>query len=172
MVYVDLNNLYQTIRIQTTIRNSMHPIFHVPFPSIGLCPRNRMNWIVLENEAPSHFLGSNVSDIQKDLFIKFFYAASDPHLNRLGEMSRFFSNESLTADLHLLNGLDLAEVFKYTQVKCEHLIFSCRWRGHPINCCDYFELQFTESGLCYVFNGEISPESKIKAVSCFRNLYI
>ncbi|KAH8332310.1 hypothetical protein KR074_000859 [Drosophila pseudoananassae] len=163
VVYVDLNNLYQSIRIQTTIRNTMHPIFRVPFPSIGLCPRNRMNWIVLENEATSHFLGANVSDIQKDLFIKFFYAASDPHLSRLGEMSRFFSNETLTADLHLLNGLDLAEVFKYIQVKCEHLIFSCRWRGNPINCCEYFELQFTESGLCYVFNGEISPESRRKA---------
>ncbi|KAH8271456.1 hypothetical protein KR018_011882 [Drosophila ironensis] len=164
VVYVDLNNLYQTIRIQTTIQNTMLPIFRVPFPSIGLCPRNRMNWVVLENEAPYHFLGPNVSEAQKDLFIRFFQAASDPHLSRLEEMSKFFKNASLTADLHLLNDLDLMEVFRYLQFKCEHLFSACRWRGNPVNCCDIFELQFTESGLCFVFNSNISPASRKRAM--------
>ncbi|KAH8383005.1 hypothetical protein KR009_006223 [Drosophila setifemur] len=163
IVYVDLSDLYQSVRIHTTIKNTMLPIFRVPFPSIGICPRNRMNWRLLRDEAPNHFLGANVSDAQKDLFIKFFNAAADPHLSRMNEMSSFFRNATLTADLHLLDSVDLAEVFKYLQFKCEHIFSACRWRGNPVNCCEIFELEFTESGLCYVFNSQISKASKQKA---------
>jgi len=85
MVYVELSEVYQSVRIQTTIRNTMLPIFRVPFPSIGLCSRNRLNWKLLENGAVEHFLGANVSAAKKDLFIKFFTAAGDPHLARMNE---------------------------------------------------------------------------------------
>ncbi|XP_017130963.1 pickpocket protein 19 [Drosophila elegans] len=163
VVYVDLNELYQTVRIHTTIKNTMLPIFRVPFPSIGLCPRNRLNWRLLENGAAEHFLGANVSAAQKDLFVKFFTAAGDPHLSRMNEMSTFFRNETLVADLHLLNDLDLREVFEYLQIRCQDLFHACRWRGNPVNCCEVFEHQFTESGLCFVFNTEISPASRKKA---------
>ncbi|XP_044315018.1 pickpocket protein 19 isoform X2 [Drosophila rhopaloa] len=163
VVYVDLNELYQTVRIQTTIKNTMLPIFRVPFPAIGVCQRNRVNWMLLENGAAEHFLGANVSAAQKDVFIKFFTAAGDPHLSRINEMSNFFSNASLVADLHLLDGLDLREVYMYLQFRCQDLFFSCRWRGNPVNCCEVFEHQFTESGLCFVFNTEISPSSRKRA---------
>ncbi|KAH8363532.1 hypothetical protein KR084_011347 [Drosophila pseudotakahashii] len=163
MVYVDLSELYQSVRIQTTIKNTMHPIFRVPFPSIGLCVRNRLNWRLLENGAAEHFLGANASEAQKDLFVKFFTAAGDPHLARMNEMSSFFANETLTADLHLLDGLNLRQVYEYIQFKCEDLIHICRWRGNPVNCCEIFENQFTESGLCFVFNSEISPASRLRA---------
>uniref|UniRef100_A0A6P4FNE2 Pickpocket protein 19 n=1 Tax=Drosophila rhopaloa TaxID=1041015 RepID=A0A6P4FNE2_DRORH len=167
VVYVDLNELYQTVRIQTTIKNTMLPIFRVPFPAIGVCQRNRVNWMLLENGAAEHFLGANVSAAQKDVFIKFFTAAGDPHLSRINEMSNFFSNASLVADLHLLDGLDLREVYMYLQFRCQDLFFSCRWRGNPVNCCEVFEHQFTESGLCFVFNTEISPSSRKRAVITF-----
>lgn len=165
VVYVDLNELYQTVRIQTTIKNTMLPIFRIPFPSIGLCPRNRLNWKMLETEAVDHFLGANVSAAQKDLFVKFFTAAGDPHLSRLNEMSNFFGNKTLTDELHMLDHLDLREVYKFIQFRCQDLFHTCRWRGNPVNCCDVIEYQFTEAGLCFVFNTEISPASRQKAVS-------
>ncbi|KAH8338593.1 hypothetical protein KR059_011747 [Drosophila kikkawai] len=160
VVYVDLNALYQSVRIQTTIKNTMLPIFRVPFPSIALCPRNRMNWRILENGAAEHFLGANASEVQKDVFIRFFTVAADPHLARLAELSNFFQNETLTANLHLLDGVDLAKVYEYIQFRCQDIMHACRWRGNPVNCCEVFELQFTESGLCYVFNTAISPASR------------
>ncbi|XP_016952170.1 pickpocket protein 19 isoform X2 [Drosophila biarmipes] len=163
LVYVDLNELYQSVRIQTTIKNTMLPIFRIPFPSIGLCPRNRLNWKLLENGAAEHFLGANVSAVKKDLFIKFFTAAGDPHLSRMNEMSRFFMNETLASNLHMLDSLNLRDVYKYIQFKCQDLFKMCRWRGNPVNCCDVFEDQFTESGLCFVFNTEISPRSRKRA---------
>ncbi|XP_017083076.1 pickpocket protein 19 isoform X2 [Drosophila eugracilis] len=163
VVYVDLNDLYQTVRIQTTIKNTMHPIFRVPFPSIGLCPRNRLNWRLLENGAVEHFLGANVSASQRELFIKFFTAAGDPHLARMNEMSSFFSNQTLTSDLHMLDHLNLRDVYKYIQFTCQDLFHICRWRSNPVNCCDILEYQFTESGLCFVFNAEISAASRKRA---------
>ncbi|XP_039493847.1 pickpocket protein 19 isoform X2 [Drosophila santomea] len=163
VVYVDLNELYQTVRIQTTIRNTMLPIFRIPFPSIGFCPRNRLNWRALENEAVHHFLGANVSAAQKDVFVKFFTAAGDPHLSRLNEMSNFFMNKTLTDELHMLDHLDLREVYKFIQFKCQDLFHICRWRGNEVNCCEVIEYQFTEAGLCFVFNTEISPASRLKA---------
>ncbi|EDV53208.2 pickpocket protein 19 isoform X1 [Drosophila erecta] len=163
VVYVDLNELYQRVRIQTTIRNTMLPIFRIPFPSIGFCPRNRLNWMVLENEAVHHFLGANASAAQKHLFIEFFTAAGDPHLARLNDMSNFFENKTLSDELHMLDHLDLREVYKFIQFKCQDLFHICHWRGNPVNCCELIEYQFTESGLCFVFNTEISPVSRQKA---------
>jgi len=165
MVYVELSEVYQSVRIQTTIRNTMLPIFRVPFPSIGLCSRNRLNWKLLENGAVEHFLGANVSAAEKDLFIKFFTAAGDPHLARMNEMSSFFTNETLTSNLHMLDSLNLREVYKYIQYQCQDLFKICRWRENPVNCCEIFEQQFTESGLCFVFNAEISQVSRKRAVS-------
>ncbi|XP_041447670.1 pickpocket protein 19 [Drosophila obscura] len=163
VVYVDLSELYQSVRIQTTIRNTMLPIFVAPFPAIGICPRNRVNWNKLENEAPYHFLGPNITAAQKQLFISFFTAASDTHLTRLTEMSSFFGNATLAADLPLLNGLDVAAVIEYIQLECSDIFSVCHWRGNPLNCCEIFELQFTESGTCWVFNSLISPATKQKA---------
>ncbi|XP_070853117.1 pickpocket protein 19 [Drosophila suzukii] len=163
LVYVELSEVYQSVRIQTTIRNTMLPIFRVPFPSIGLCSRNRLNWKLLENGAVEHFLGANVSAAEKDLFIKFFTAAGDPHLARINEMSSFFTNETLTSNLHMLDSLNLREVYKYIQYQCQDLFKICRWRENPVNCCEIFEQQFTESGLCFVFNAEISQVSRKRA---------
>lgn len=166
VVYVDLSALYQSVRIQTTIKNTMLPIFRVPFPSIALCPRNRIDWRMLENGAAAeHFLGVNATDVQKDVFIRFFSAAADPHLSRLAELTTFFRNETLAANLHMLDGVDLAQVYEYIQFRCQDILSACRWRGNPVNCCQVFELQFTESGLCYVFNTVISQASRQRAVS-------
>ncbi|XP_034664752.1 pickpocket protein 19 [Drosophila subobscura] len=163
IVYVDLSELYQSVRIQTTIKNTMYPIFVAPFPAIGICPRNRVNWYKLENEAPYHFLGPNISATQKELFVRFFTAASDSHLTRMREMSSFFSNATLAADLHRLDGLDVAAVIEYVHLECSDVFSACQWRGNPLNCCEIFELEFTESGPCWVFNSLLSPAMKQKA---------
>ncbi|XP_017041599.1 pickpocket protein 19 [Drosophila ficusphila] len=163
VVYFELNELYQNVRIHTTIKNTMHPIFRAPFPSIGICPKDRLNWVLLENGAAEHFFGPNVSALQKEVFIKFLYAADDPHLSRISEMSSFFENETLVANLHLLDGLNLREVYEYTQFKCQDIFSSCRWRGKLVNCCEIFENQFTESGLCLLFNSAITKASRKRA---------
>ncbi|XP_026850675.1 pickpocket protein 19 [Drosophila persimilis] len=162
IVYVDLSELYQSMRIQTTIKNTMYPIFAAPFPAVGICPRNRINWIKLENEAPYHFLGPNISAAEKELFVRFFTSAADSHLTRLTEMSSFFNNAPLAANLTLLDVLDVATVIEYVLLKCSDFFSACLWRGNPQNCCEIFELQFTESGSCWVFNSLISPARRQK----------
>ncbi|EDW81151.1 uncharacterized protein Dwil_GK11905 [Drosophila willistoni] len=162
-VYVDLTELYHAVRIQTTIKDSMQPIFFVPFPSVGICPRNRVNWIKLERDGPNHFLGANVTEAQKQLFISFFSAAGDVHLNRLNNMDSFYANATLASSVSQLDELNVSEVLEYLQLECKDIFYACNWRGMPKNCCEIFELEHTESGLCWVFNSEVSPAMRKKA---------
>ncbi|KAL7726844.1 hypothetical protein ACLKA6_001911 [Drosophila palustris] len=160
IVYVDLTTLYNAERVQTTIENTMQPIFYVAFPSVGLCSRSRVNWFTLENEAPDYFLGANASQEKREIFKKFIEAVSDVHFNEMKSLSKFFSNESLARGINQLDDLDVTEVLKYINLKCRDIFVECNWRSKPYDCCDIFELQRTELGYCWVFNSLVSEESR------------
>ncbi|XP_034488710.1 pickpocket protein 19 [Drosophila innubila] len=160
IVYVDLAALYNSERTQTTIENTMTPIFYVPFPSVGLCMLNRVNWFVLENEASDIFLGVNASKEKKEIFKHFFAAVSNMHFNNMRSLSNFFRNESLAAGIGELDGLDVTNVLKHINLRCTDNFVECNWRSKPYNCCDLFELQRTELGNCWVFNSQVSTETR------------
>lgn len=42
---------------------------------------------------------------------------------------------------------------------CEQFLSSCWWRNADRNCCEIFEVQKTEYGLCYSFNSEMAVTS-------------
>lgn len=44
---------------------------------------------------------------------------------------------------------------------CEDFLKDCWWRNVPQNCCDIFELQKTEYGICYSFNSMVSEKPSI-----------
>lgn len=132
----------------------------VPFPSVGLCMRNRINWFMLENEAPDFFLGVNASEEKREIFKHFFAAVSDVHFNDMRSLSKFFRNESLAAHIGQLDDLDVSNVLKYINLQCPDNFVECNWRSKPYNCCDLFELQHTELGNCWVFNSQVSQESR------------
>ncbi|XP_060647099.1 pickpocket protein 19 [Drosophila nasuta] len=159
IVYVDLTALYNSERVQTTIENTMQPIFFVPFPSVGLCLRSRLNVLALENEATDLFLGANATQAKKELFQHFILSVSDIHFNDMRSLTKFFANETLAANLSQLDGIDVTKVLEYTNLRCTHIFVECSWRSKPYNCCDIFELQRTELGYCWVFNSQISPKT-------------
>lgn len=165
IVYVDLTELYNSARVHTTIEDSMQPIFFVQFPSVGLCPRSRINWPRLQQEMPEQFLGSDASAEKKELFRSFFAAASGVHLNDMRSLGEFFENSTLAAKISQLDGLDVAKVLETLNLECTDLFTSCQWRGKPHNCCEIFELQRTEFGFCWVFNSAISEQMRQREVS-------
>ncbi|KAH8312305.1 hypothetical protein KR044_010154 [Drosophila immigrans] len=159
IVYVDLTALYNSERVQTTIENTMQPIFFVPFPSVGLCLRSRLNLFTLQNEASDLFLGANASQAQRELFQHFISSVSDIHFNDMKSLSKFFANESLAANIHSLDGIDVTKVLEFTNLKCTDIFVECSWRSKPYNCCDIFELQRTELGFCWLFNSQVSAKT-------------
>ncbi|XP_017863369.1 PREDICTED: pickpocket protein 19 [Drosophila arizonae] len=158
IVYVDLTELYNSARVHTTIEDSMQPIFFVPFPSVGLCPRSRINWPRLLKETPEEFLGSDASAEKRELFKSFFAAASGVHLRDMHSLGSFFENSSLAGQIRQLDGLDVVKVLEALNLNCNDFFKSCTWRGKQHNCCEIFELQRTEYGFCWVFNSAVSAE--------------
>lgn len=66
-----------------------------------------------------------------------------------------------------LDKLNLTEVYEFAMLKCEEIfIGKCWWRNkYTESCCsNFFELQRTEYGLCYSFNGAVSDIGKEKEV--------
>lgn len=162
---MDLTELYNSARVHTTIEDSMQPIFFVPFPSVGLCPRSRINWPRLLKETPEEFLGSDASAEKKELFRSFFAAASGVHLRDMHTLGSFFENSSIAGQIRQLDGLDVVKVLEAMNLNCNDFFKSCTWRGKQHNCCEIFELQRTEYGFCWVFNSAVSAEMQQRQVS-------
>ncbi|XP_030564308.1 pickpocket protein 19 [Drosophila novamexicana] len=160
IVYVDLTELYNSARVHTTIEDSMLPIFYVHFPSVGICPRSRINWPRLQEEVPAYFMGTNATAEQKELFKSFFTAVSALHFNDMRSLESFFKNSSLAASISQLDGLDVTKVLEYMNLDCGDFFLDCNWRGRPHNCCEIFEMQRTELGFCWVFNSAVSAQMR------------
>ncbi|KAH8359598.1 hypothetical protein KR093_007786 [Drosophila rubida] len=160
IVYVDLSALYNSERVQTTIENTMQPIFFVPFPSVAFCLRSRLSMYTLENEVTDVVLGINASQAKRELFQHFILSVSDIHFNDMSSLSKFFANESLVANISQLDGIDVTQILEHTNLKCSEIFVDCSWRNKAYNCCDIFELQRTEMGFCWVFNSQVSAKTR------------
>ncbi|KAI8123237.1 Pickpocket protein 19 [Lucilia cuprina] len=163
VVYFDLAELYYTQRMQTTVADSVHPIFVVPFPSVGICLRNRIDWTRLHNQAAKRFLPPNVDNDTLHTFYRFFESLNDVKFYYFSRFSTLFQ-PSANVNLSLIDGINVLEVMKYLTFPCSQVFSTtCLWRLKPYNCCELFTLERTELGFCYVFNSVISPKSKEKA---------
>ncbi|XP_037823819.1 pickpocket protein 19, partial [Lucilia sericata] len=163
IVYFDLAELYYTQRIQTTVADSVHPIFVVPFPSVGICLRNRIDWTRLHNQAAKRFLPPNVDNETLHTFYRFFESLNDVKFYYFSRFSSLFE-PSAKVNLSLIDGINVLEVLKYLTFPCSQVFGTiCLWRLKSYNCCELFTLERTELGFCYVFNSAVSSKSKEKA---------
>lgn len=165
IVYVDLTALYISARTHTTIENTMQPVFYVPFPATAICTLNRIDIHRLETQAMDKFLGVNASATRKEVFRQFFTAVSDVHFNDFKSLWRFFGNATLAAEVGQLDDLNVRQVLEYVNVDCAQIFVECSWRSRPQNCCEIFELQRTELGICWIFNSAVSAKLRQRAVS-------
>ncbi|XP_037941616.1 pickpocket protein 19-like [Teleopsis dalmanni] len=160
LTYFELADLYYTQRIQTTIMNSVHPIFYISFPSIAICARNRINYERL-SAARSLFLPSNVSKESIDVFNTFFEHFEDLRFNKISHLARLFNNATTEKQLSLIKDVNVLEVVNFLSFTCEELFSDkCYWRRKSYNCCDLFTMERTEVGFCQVFNSVIDKGKK------------
>lgn len=165
IVYVDLTTLYNNPRTHTTIDNTMQPVFYVPFPAVAICTRNRLDMQRLETKAMDHFLGANATMERKEIFRRFFTAVTDVHFNDFSSLWPFFGNATLAAGVRQLDDLNVRKVLEYLNVDCEEIFVECTWRTRPHNCCEIFDLERTELGICWIFNSAVSARLRQREVS-------
>lgn len=165
IIYVDLTALYASARTHTTIENTMEPVFYVPFPATAICTLNRIDLHRLETQAMDKFLGANASAERKDIFRHFFTAVTDVHFNDFRSLGQFFGNATLAAEVGQLNDLNVRQVLEFVNVDCAQIFVECTWRTRPQNCCEIFELQRTERGICWIFNSAVSDRLRQREVS-------
>lgn len=166
IVYFDLAELYYTQRLQTTVADSVHPVFVVPFPSVGICLRNRIDWPRLQSNAAKRFLPPNVDNQTLHTFYRFFESLADVKFYSLKRFAPLFDPAS-NVNLSLIDGVNVLEVLKYLTFPCTQVFSTiCMWRLKPYNCCELFTLERTEIGFCYVFNSAVSSAAQEKAVRC------
>lgn len=174
VVYFDLSELYYNQRIQTTVEDSVHPLFMVAFPSIGLCLPYRIDWQRLQNEAVKEFLPSNASAETIQTFYAFFDILGSLKFSDLERLAPLFSNNS-QVNLSLIDHLNINSVMRYLTYSCtEAFVGHCVWRNKRYNCCDLFALERTEVGFCFIFNSMVNPDDKAKAVGLIlmENMYL
>ncbi|XP_017472454.1 PREDICTED: pickpocket protein 19-like isoform X2 [Rhagoletis zephyria] len=152
-VYSDMADLYHSQRIETIVQDSMTPIFIRPFPSIGICPRNRINWPKLL-KADQLFLPPNATAVAVRTFRQFFAILST---SQFGDFFYLKPLTELELDLSLLDNVDIAEVMRHVSLTCDEFFEQpCYWQQIGYNCCELFSLERTENGFCFVFNSLVT----------------
>lgn len=155
--YLLLSERFVSQKLQTVVHDPQFPVFLVPFPAVGICTDNRINWNKLE-AAKEQFLPTNAS---VELVESFTVLVSRMETLRFG--SYLSSLAQLEDDnLEAVGFVNLTELAIFMTLQCSDIMVpkSCLWRSFSFNCCEYFVLEKTEFGFCLVFNSEVSPRSK------------
>ncbi|XP_039494491.1 pickpocket protein 19 [Drosophila santomea] len=166
--YLLLSERFVSQKLQTVVHDPQYPVFLVPFPAVGICTDNRINWQKLE-AAKEQFLPVNAS---VELVESFTDLVSRLETLRFG--SYLSSLAQLEDDnLEAVSFVNLTELALFLTLRCEDIMVqkSCLWRSSAFDCCEYFVLEKTEFGFCLVFNSEISPRSKAIKQREGRNFY-
>ncbi|KYM98027.1 Sodium channel protein Nach [Cyphomyrmex costatus] len=130
---------------------SMHyETSHLSFPSVTLCPNDRVDWNrILEVE--SKFFPNGKDKASLETFRKILSKLSMMSFGDFDQLN-FLKNQSV----HSLAGINITQVLLEVMPRCDQLLSSCWWRNANRNCCEIFQVQKTEYGFCYSFNSEVA----------------
>ncbi|XP_018357565.1 PREDICTED: pickpocket protein 19-like [Trachymyrmex cornetzi] len=123
---------------------------YLPFPSVTLCPNDRVDWNrALELESKIFPNGTDKASLE--IFRKILGKLSIMSFGDFDELD-FLKNQNV----HSLAGINITQVLYEVMPRCDQLLSSCWWRNADRNCCDIFQVQKTEYGFCYSFNSEVA----------------
>ncbi|XP_076649232.1 pickpocket protein 19-like [Halictus rubicundus] len=127
-----------------------HRISSVPFPSVTLCPNDRVDWnklvelekLIFPNNTDHQTL-KTFRDVMVQLSVISF---GDFQVFEFLKLRR----------LDGLTELNVTDVLLRVVPSCSQLLVHCWWRNSFRDCCEIFELQKTEYGFCYSFNSQLA----------------
>ncbi|KAL6256269.1 hypothetical protein P5V15_012385 [Pogonomyrmex californicus] len=130
---------------------SMHyETSNLPFPSVTLCPNDRVDWNRALKLEPRIF--RNGTDKKSfDTFREILGKLSVMSFGDFDDLD-FLKNRSL----HSLADINVTYVLREVMPRCDQLLSECWWRNETRDCCEIFQVQKTEYGFCYSFNSELA----------------
>ncbi|XP_023247310.1 pickpocket protein 19-like [Copidosoma floridanum] len=156
LVTLKIKENYQSQHTNVIIENLDYNIANVPFPSVTICPGNRIDWGKVDALADALIPESNKEE--RDVFVEILKKISIFDRNHLGELQ--IPTDS-TKILTLLDSINITEVLINLMPKCDQLFHECTWINEKKNCCDLFDIEKTELGMCYSFNSLTTTEKNI-----------
>ncbi|XP_070528252.1 pickpocket protein 19-like [Cardiocondyla obscurior] len=183
---------FQAAPTSINIRSMHYETSNLPFPSVTLCPSDRVDWNrALELETR---IFSNVTDKESvETFRKILGKLSMMSFGDFDDLEflrsrnvhslagRTFNSllnfvprkgqriaAPLTHDLvgkiiRYRTDINVTQVLREVMPRCDQLLSTCWWRNADRNCCEIFEVQKTEYGFCYSFNSEMAQAAPVNS---------
>lgn len=163
VVYISLqlSQKFSNSPLSTVVESTIFPVAEIAYPAITICNHNRFHRERCK-EAEAIFL-PNADDETIETFRLLIASMNGLEFGAFDE----FYDEVFNFTSAELDKLNLTEIYEFVMLKCEEIfIGKCWWRNkYAESCCsNFFELQRTEYGLCYSFNGAVSDIGKEKEV--------
>ncbi|XP_043248671.1 pickpocket protein 19-like [Colletes gigas] len=117
------------------IESMNHKISGVPFPSVTLCPNNRVDW-------------DKVANLEKQIFT-----------NSTERQTLKTFRDLLTGLSAISFDVNVTDALLQAVPNCEQIFTDCWWRNSNRDCCEIFELHKTEYGFCYSFNSQLAERT-------------
>ncbi|CAL1687476.1 unnamed protein product [Lasius platythorax] len=125
----------------------------LPFPSVTVCPNDRVDWNRALELEPTIF-PNDMDEASLETFRKTLSRLSMMSFGDFDDLD-FLKNHNARN----LSGINITQVLHEVMPPCDQLLSSCWWRNADRNCCEIFEVQKTEYGFCYSFNSEMAVTS-------------
>ncbi|XP_071649973.1 pickpocket protein 19-like [Temnothorax longispinosus] len=152
-VIYSLAHRFQAAPTSIGIESMHYETSNLPFPSVTLCPNDRVDWSRALELEPRIF--SNVTDeASVETFRKILGKLSVMSFGDFDELD-FLKKQNLKNNYYR-TGINITQVLHEVMPRCDQLLSTCWWRNANRNCCEIFEVQKTEYGFCYSFNSEVA----------------
>ncbi|XP_020291432.1 pickpocket protein 19-like [Pseudomyrmex gracilis] len=138
-----------------TIETMDYENSNLPFPSVTLCPNDRVDWNrALELE--SRIFPNDTDGASRETFRRILGKLSIISFGDFDEL-KFLKHQDVRI-VQDLSGINITQVLREVIPHCNELLSNCWWHNATRNCCEIFELQKTEYGFCYSFNSELAEK--------------
>ncbi|XP_060864321.1 pickpocket protein 19-like [Metopolophium dirhodum] len=149
---------YNKSSIDTVVETTFLSYAKIAFPMVVICDSSRVDWERVMRLTPRDVPGTDpdlLPAVRKVL--KTFSVMS------YGDFDDFDELWNVT-ELSKLNHLNLTALLLKVMRPCNEVFCcgGCWWKFKQVNCCDIFELQRTEFGLCHSFNSDFSEYGRVR----------
>ncbi|XP_024947276.1 pickpocket protein 19 [Cephus cinctus] len=150
---------FEAAPTSTVIESATHRISAVPFPSVTICPNDRVDWRKVLDLETTIFGGngmindnsSETATVERESYLLVLAVFSNL---TFGDFHQLNVTRNLT--FGVLSERSITAILEAVVPSCEDLFSNCWWRYGDRNCCELLRLQRTEYGFCYSFNSKTS----------------
>ncbi|KAE9526506.1 hypothetical protein AGLY_013154 [Aphis glycines] len=149
---------YKKSTIDTVVETTFLSYADIAFPMVVICDSSRVDW-----ERVMQLTAKDIPGIDPGLLPAVRKLLKTFSVLSYGDFDEFDELRNIT-ELPKLIWLNITELLVKVMRPCEEVFShgSCWWNFKRVNCCDVFELQRTEFGLCHSFNSDFSEYSRAR----------